>query len=128
MELLKEKYLLEYFISEDLVTMTQNQFNVINTQYGPVKGVRTSTALGRTIYDFQTIPYMKPPTGKLRFRDAQPPELWTEPYDATIKRPSYLTSDFQTTNLSGQEDAGIVSISTPYLDRKLPVAGKLIYE
>lgn len=101
-----------------------NKFEIIETEYGPVKGVQKSTALGRSYYDFRVIPYMKAPIGKLRFRDAQPPQHWTEPFDTNIERPTYFCPPFGHLPADGQEDAGILSISTPYLDRKLPVAGK----
>lgn len=96
---------------------------IVKTQYGPVKGVLKSTALGRTIYDFRTVPYMRAPTGKLRFRDAQAPEKWSEPLNANVPRPCYFIRNYFTKQIEGQEDAGIVSVSTPYLDRNLPVAG-----
>jgi hypothetical protein len=37
---------------------------------------------------------MKPPVGKLRFRDPLTPEAWTEPFDATKEPPSYCNSNF----------------------------------
>lgn len=103
------------------------KIEIIKTEYGPVKGVQKSTALGRSIYDFRAIPYMKAPFGKLRFRDAQPPQPWTEPIDTNIERPTYFCPPFGVVPADGQEDAGILSISTPYLNRKLPVAGILFY-
>lgn len=105
--------------------MAPKKFEIVNTQYGPIKGILKTTTLGRNIYDFRAVPFMKAP-GKLRFRDAQPPETWTQPLDVTVERPTYFLSNFLTKDVEGQEDAGIVSISTPYMDRKLPVAGKLL--
>lgn len=94
----------------------------IATENGPVKGIQKSSILGRNYFQFNTIPYMKAPLGKLRFRDAQRPEKWNEPLDATVDRPSYFTRNLMDTEIVGQEDAGILSITTPYVDRKLPVA------
>lgn len=66
---------------------------------------------------------MKAPIGKLRFRDAQRPEKWSEPLDTTAgDRPTYVTVEPLSQTIAGQEDAGVLSVSTPYLDRKLPVA------
>lgn len=49
------------------------QTEIVNTEYGPIKGdVRLST-LGRKYFNFQGVPYAKAPLGQLRFRDAQPP-------------------------------------------------------
>lgn len=103
--------------------MACDKSKIVDTEYGPVKGVRKTTALGRNIYDFRAIPYMKAPIGKLRFRDAQPPDQWTEPIATDIERPTYFCAPFGNIPAAGQEDAGILSISTPYLDRKLPVLG-----
>jgi carboxylesterase type B len=97
-------------------------FTVVDTEYGPVKGLQTCSDLGRNFFKFSAVPFMKAPVGKLRFRDAQPPEKWSEPLDVTGDRPSFTSLDFMTKTVGGQEDAGIVSIDTPYLDRKLPVA------
>lgn len=107
--------------------MSTNKYKIIDTEYGPVKGVQKSTVLGRNIYDFRVIPYMKAPIGKLRFRDAQPPDQWTEPLNTDIERPTYICPPFGPMPADGQEDAGIISISTPYLDRKLPVLGKKFF-
>lgn len=104
--------------------MANNKFEIVETEYGPVKGVLTSTALGRNIYDFRAIPYMKASVGKLRFRDAEAPERWNEPLDVTGERPFYFSSNVLLPEVDGHEDAGIVTVSTPYLDRKLPVSGK----
>jgi cholinesterase len=102
--------------------MAESKFVVKKTEYGPVKGVKKSSILGRDFFSFQTIPYMKAPIGRLRFRDAQPPDAWSEPFDSTVDRPSYCGINFMTRGAIGREDAGILSIHTPYLDRKLPVA------
>lgn len=61
--------------------MSENK--IITTGNGPVKGLLESSYLGYKYYSFQGIPYAKPPTGNLRFRDPQPSENWTEPLDAT---------------------------------------------
>lgn len=102
--------------------MSSKKFVTVSTEYGPVKGAQIKSALGRDLFQFQTIPYMKAPLGKLRFRDAQAPEKWIEPFDATVDRPSYVSFSCLKMSIQGTEDAGIVSVATPYLDRKLPVA------
>jgi para-nitrobenzyl esterase len=95
---------------------------IVATECGQVKGIQKSSILGRNYFRFNSIPYMKAPIGKLRFRDAQSPEKWNETLDSNIDRPSYLLVDRFEKTVAGQEDAGILSISTPYLNRKLPVA------
>ena len=102
--------------------MSKSKFCTVQTEFGPVKGVYKSSALGRDYFSFNLIPYMKAPLGKLRFRDAQSPEKWNEILDTTGVRPSYTTSEYMTKTVGGQEDAGILSVDTPYVDKKLPVA------
>lgn len=101
--------------------MAPNKNAIVETEYGPVKGVQKSSALGRNFYNFQSIPYMKAPIGKLRFRDAVPLEKWSEPLDVSGERLSYSIMNVFTGHAEGQEDAGIISVSTPYMNRKLPV-------
>ena len=48
--------------------MESNKFVIVDTEYGPVKGAKKVTVLGNNYINFQGIPYMKAPIGKLRFR------------------------------------------------------------
>ncbi|CRK99832.1 CLUMA_CG013140, isoform A [Clunio marinus] len=100
------------------------KFAIVGTEYGPVIGAKESTVLGRNYYSFKSIPYMKAPVGNLRFRDAQPPEKWEDALKTYETRPSYFSVNPMTRKVEGQEDAGIVSIHTPYLNpsKPLPVA------
>lgn len=104
--------------------MSRGKFVIVATEHGPVKGVKKSSIFGRDYWSFSGIPYMKPPIGKLRFRDAQPPDEWTKPLDVSGSRPSYLSFNLMTKAIEGQEDAGIISVSSPYLKSSdlLPVA------
>lgn len=92
--------------------MTSKKFIILQTEYGPVKGIEKCSALGRAYFNFQGIPYMKAPIGKLRFRDAQAPETWNEPLDATKEPASYVALDFTSNTVSGKEDAGIINVYT----------------
>ena len=74
--------------------MSENNFKTVSTEYGPVKGSQKSSKLGRNFCSFQGIPYMKAPVRNLRFRDAQVPESWSEPFDASKEPPSYCHSNF----------------------------------
>ena len=87
------------------------KFAKVETEYGAVKGVRKSTVLGVEYYSFQGIPYMKAPVGKLRFRDAEPPENWTE-FDATGECSSYVSKHMLTNEPMGQEDAATINVFT----------------
>lgn len=86
----------------------------IETEYGPIQGMQRSSTLGREFFSFQGIPYMKAPTGKLRFRDPQPPEKWTEVIDATFEPPSYCFSHPGVLMNSGQENAGVLNVYVPF--------------
>jgi cholinesterase len=93
--------------------MISLKFVVVESEYGPVKGVQKTSVLGRDYLNFQGIPYMKGAIGKLRFRDAQAPEKWTEVFDATKEPPSYVTfASFIDNSAKGQDDAGIINVYT----------------
>jgi len=97
--------------------MMASKFVIVETESGPVKGDVRSSILGRNYYNFQGIPYMKAPIGKLRFKDAQPPTKWTQPFDATRPAPAYITAN----SSEGREDAGVINIFTPYIDTQDPL-------
>jgi cholinesterase len=96
---------------------------IVETEYGPIRGLKKTSVLGRKFFNFQGIPYMKAPLGKLRFRDAQPPAKWTEPLDVTKEPPGYCMRAFLNYKDGGQEDAGVVNVYTPYVkpNKPLPV-------
>ena len=96
---------------------------IVETEYGPIKGIKKPSVLGRNYFNFQGIPYMKQPVGKLRFRDAESPEKWSEPLDVTKEPPGYCMRSFLNYSDGGQEDAAVVNVYTPYTNPKklLPV-------
>jgi cholinesterase len=96
-------------------------FEIVDIDSGPVKGVQKPSILGRDYFSFQGIPYMKASVGKLRFRDAQPPDSWSEPFDATKEPASYCISNFLNYRIEGREDAGIINVYTPYLKTEKPL-------
>lgn len=100
---------------------------IVETEYGPVKGIQKPSVLGRTFYNFQGIPYMKAPLGKLRFRDAQPPQRWTEPLDATSEPPGYCMRSFLNYSDGGREDAAILNVYTPYISPKTQPMPVLVF-
>lgn len=57
---------------------------------------------------------MKAPAGKLRFRDPQPPEKWTEAIDGTIEPASYCFSHPGVLINGGQENAGVLNVYVPF--------------
>lgn len=97
---------------------------IVSTEYGPVQGIRKQTIFGRDYFSFQSIPYMKTPLGKLRFRDPKPPVRWYKPLDATKEPPAYTQVDsLITQKMIGQEDAGVINVYTPSTEAfpRLPV-------
>lgn len=52
----------------DFKMFSDSFYQTIETQYGPVKGIKKFGCYGDEYFSFQGIPYMKPPVGKLRFR------------------------------------------------------------
>lgn len=98
-------------------------FPTVETEYGPVKGIKKTSVLSSEYFSFRGIPYMKAPLGKLRFREAEAPRIWTEPFDATEEGPSFFMTDFMTGVQDGQENAGTINVYTNNLKPKklLPV-------
>ena len=93
-------------------------FPLVETENGPVKGLKSVSVLNTDYFSFRGIPYMKPPLGKLRFRDAQSPRNWSEAFDATQEGPSYCMTDFITSQKDGQENAGTINVFTKDLKPK----------
>lgn len=94
---------------------------LVETEYGPVKGVKKPSVLGRHYFNFQGIPFMKAPVGKLRFKDAQAPDKWTEPLDASKEPPAFCMRAFINYKDGGQEDAGVLNVYTPYTKPSKPL-------
>ncbi|KAG5667650.1 hypothetical protein PVAND_015624 [Polypedilum vanderplanki] len=92
--------------------MSLEKFVTVNTQHGPVKGDRRTTILGMDYINFQGIPYMKAPVGKLRFRAPVEPEKWTETFDATQDCPSFPNYDSNLKKTTGIEDGGRINVFT----------------
>lgn len=103
--------------------MTSSEFFVVNVENGPVRGLKTKNIFDSEYYSFRGIPYMKPPLGKLRFREAESAENWIEPLDATQEGPSYCMTDFMTGLQDGQENSGTINVYTTKTEPKelLPV-------
>ncbi|XP_076364986.1 acetylcholinesterase-like [Tachypleus tridentatus] len=71
-----------YFIFHlELITAA----NTVHTTSGPVRGLTTYTATGKTIDVFWGIPYAEPPTGRLRFQRPQHKQPWEGVLNATTK-------------------------------------------
>lgn len=93
--------------------------------------IKNGTLIGTEkngIYQFHGIPYAKPPVGSLRFALPQPMEDWKGIYDATKRRPiapqgpSDLDLPMGPIRQPRSEDCLTLTVSTPSLEERLPVA------
>lgn len=87
-------------------------FEIVQSEFGPIKGIHKQLAYDTDCITFQNIPYMKAPIEKLRFREAQPTDKWKEPLDATKEIIEYCP---MIPGQAGREDAGILNIFTKNL-------------
>lgn len=99
--------------------MDSANFPIAETEFGPVKGIKKTSVLNTEYLSFQGVPYIKPPLGKLRFREAQMPQNWIDPFDATKEGPSYCMTDFMNGIQDGQENAGTINVYTKSLKPKI---------
>jgi carboxylesterase type B len=88
------------------------KFETVKSEYGPIKGVHKTSAIGYNYISFQGIPYMKPPIGKLRFKEPQEPSKFQKTFDATGDASAYVAINPITFQCEGQEDAGILNVFT----------------
>ncbi len=70
-----------------VTSQSANQDVLLDHPLGRIKGFR-DTVLSKDLDIFLGLPYAKPPTGQRRFKRPQPPEPWTETWDATQLPPS----------------------------------------
>lgn len=100
--------------------MSSCKFVNIETEYGPIKGCEKESVLGRKYFNFQKIPYMKPPVGKLRFRDPQAPDNWTEPLDCTTEGSPFCNVNFMNNQYEGELDAMFINLFTNNINPTKP--------
>lgn len=88
------------------------QSQVIQTQYGPIEGVKNGT-----IYQFLGVPFAKPPVDSLRWKEPREPNSWTDTLLAASFAPVCPQKEFQqgdtTYTLKGDEDCLYLNIWTP---------------
>lgn len=84
----------------------------VDTEHGPVRGCKKVSILGRDYFNFQKIPYMKAPVGKLRFTEPQTPESWSEPLDCTQEGSPFCNVNFMNGQYEGQLNAMFINVYT----------------
>lgn len=60
--------LLPLFIIIESYKAMKPDTTIVETNYGPVRGIKRTSAVGDHFYSFRGIPYAKPPIGDLRFK------------------------------------------------------------
>lgn len=56
---------------------------IVDTIYGPIRGLKCYTIYDDCYYSFEGIPFARPPLGPERFKAPQPPIPWTEILNCT---------------------------------------------
>ncbi|XP_047513682.1 esterase FE4-like [Pieris napi] len=80
-----------------------------------MRGKVCSTPCGKQYYSFEGIPYAKPPTGPLRFRDPQKIDNWSGVLDATKPGNKAVQFNPYTKSIEGSEDCLYLNVYTPIL-------------
>ncbi|XP_068084707.1 juvenile hormone esterase-like [Anabrus simplex] len=98
----------------------------VDVAQGTLRGRKTSSKSGGTYYSFQGIPYAKPPTGPLRFKEAEPPEPWIGVRDALKHAGTCTQFNAHLKRYEGVEDCLYLNVYSPMLpgsgsERPLPV-------
>lgn len=92
--------------------LQSNEYVIVDTEYGQVKGVKRNTVYNDTYYSFESIPYAQPPIGELRFKEPQKPAKWQSVRDCTNPPEKSVQLDFITGKVSGSEDCLYLNIYT----------------
>ncbi|ODM98998.1 Acetylcholinesterase [Orchesella cincta] len=75
----------------------------VQTSYGRLQGFADTSRDGRKFYQFNNIPFAKPPVGPLRFQPPVPVEPWEGVKDATQMTPNCLQYDLVFKHFRGVE-------------------------
>lgn len=90
-------------------------FKIVQTKYGAVRGQLRKTIFDRKpFYSFRGIRYASPPVSELRFKPPQPPEPWSNVYDAFEYGSECIQKVvFGCGNVIGSEDCLFINIFSP---------------
>lgn len=97
---------------------------IIQTNYGPVQGLKKTTCYNKTYNAFYAIPYAEKVIGEYRFKSPRPLSKWTETLDAT--KPGDSCWLFDKLNpyekkIIGSDDCLHLNIYTPDLTPSKPL-------
>lgn len=92
---------------------------VVTVKQGQLCGAIDTNVYGGKFLAFRGIPYAKPPTGPLRFKDPQPVEPWTGIKEAKEFGNSCGQVDFFSHQIIGSDDCLYLNVYTPTIDASL---------
>ncbi|CAB3239295.1 unnamed protein product [Arctia plantaginis] len=96
---------------------------ILETKDGPICGYIDKIE-SRTYYKFKSIPYAKPPIGKLRFMPPTPLQPWKDILNCTNDAPLPICPSLDKESLysiTGSEDCLYLEVSTPNIKPKEPM-------
>ncbi|XP_037945470.1 esterase B1-like isoform X1 [Teleopsis dalmanni] len=96
----------------DQYSKQTNITEIVNTDKGPVKGVKRLTVWDDAYYSFEKIPFAKPPLGDLRFKAPIPAEPWTTVLDCTAHAKPPLQKGIFYKKYKGSEDCLYLNVFT----------------
>ncbi|XP_065202789.1 esterase E4-like [Planococcus citri] len=89
---------------------------VVTVNEGKIRGIKQKSVFsGTEYYSFFGVPYGKPPTDVLRFKDPVKVKPWKDIYDATVEREGCVQFSLLTYELIGTEDCLFNNIYTTKL-------------
>ncbi|KAK5648891.1 hypothetical protein RI129_003783 [Pyrocoelia pectoralis] len=98
-----------------ILAFAKDEGPIVKTPLGEIKGHFTKTYMGRVLASFEGIPYAKPPVGKLRFKEPQPVDPWS---DILLANDTYVCTQFipmaMTSGIMGTEDCLYLYIYIPW--------------
>ncbi|XP_039753211.1 venom carboxylesterase-6-like [Pararge aegeria] len=88
---------------------------IVKVANGEILGKQRISTNGRNFVSFLGVPYASPPIGKYRFKEPQPMQPWSGPWNATRLPPGCLQFDPSIDKITGSEDCLFVNVHTPNL-------------
>ncbi|KAB0798687.1 hypothetical protein PPYR_09680 [Photinus pyralis] len=92
------RLLIPLICSAIFVLVAGDEYPVVTTPLGDIKGHLTKSYQGRTVVAFEGVPYAQPPLGKLRFKEPQPLDPWS---DVLLANDTYVCLQFIPMGMSG---------------------------